>query len=351
MNTKAKTMLLTAAVAAPCSMVQAQTTLLDQQPSQAAVLHDSLGIESNCDNFVVPAAGAILDTVTWWGTWNTFGLPLPDTFDIQVLADNGGAPGAAIASFPGTVPTVTATGPLLVTLAGAFNPEYELKVNLPSSVSLTAGTYWLEIFSTNAGGGTDTFLWEMAPLDPINGAPCMAWSLQTPGVNWVTCTALPETDMALMLEGTVGADNTGSAYCFGDATGAFCPCAAFAGSGEGCMTTSGTGATLTGSGHADVGGSGFTLTVTGGPANKPGLIFQGDNQIANPIGDGILCATGNVIRYAVNPLDASGSTSGSGFEVNAASGQTVNYQYWFRDTGNPCGGGFNFTGAWTVTWL
>jgi hypothetical protein len=29
---------------------------------------------------------------------------------------------------------------------------------------------------------------------------------------------------------------------------------------------------------------------------------------------------------------------------------TRNYQYWFRDTGNPCGGQFNFSNGWTVTW-
>jgi hypothetical protein len=151
-----------------------------------------------------------------------------------------------------------------------------------------------------------------------------------------------------------GASNSGSAYCFGDGSGTLCPCAALGGAGEGCLTTSGTGATLAGSGNADVGSDSLVLTVTGGPANKPGIFFQGNSQLnggnGNPAGDGILCTAGGTIRYSVNPLDASGSTSQSGFGVNAGAGLTRNYQYWFRDTGNPCGGQFNFTNAWSVTW-
>ncbi len=143
---------------------------------------------------------------------------------------------------------------------------------------------------------------------------------------------------------------TGAAYCFGDGTGVLCPCATFSGPGEGCPTTSGTGATLSGAGSAMVGNDSLVLSVSGGPANKPGLFFQANNQLANPAGDGILCAAGSTIRYAVNPLDAAGATSQGGFGLNAAPGLTRNYQYWFRDTGNPCGGGFNFSNGWSQPW-
>ena len=144
--------------------------------------------------------------------------------------------------------------------------------------------------------------------------------------------------------------NSGMAYCFGDGTGGVCPCAAFGGAGEGCLTTSGSGATLAASGSADVGNDTFQLDVTGAPANKPGLFFQGINQIANPAGDGLLCAAGATIRYGVNSTDASGAVTQGGFAINASAGQTLNYQYWFRDTGNTCGGGFNFSNGWAVTW-
>jgi hypothetical protein len=157
-------------------------------------------------------------------------------------------------------------------------------------------------------------------------------------------------DLEVDLQGVA----TGSAYCFGDGTGALCPCAAFGGAGEGCLTTSGKGAALSGAGNASVGADSFVLSVSGGPANKPGIFFQGNNQLGggngNPAGDGLLCTSGGTIRYSVNPLDAGGATSQGGFGVNAAPGVTRNYQYWFRDTGNACGGGFNFTNGWSQPW-
>jgi hypothetical protein len=153
---------------------------------------------------------------------------------------------------------------------------------------------------------------------------------------------------------TSTSQNSGTAYCFGDGTGSACPCAGFGGPGEGCITTSGSGATLVGTGDAAVVSDTLLLSVSGGPANKPGIFFQGNNQLGggngNPAGDGLLCTAGGTIRYSVNPLDATGATSQTGFGVNAGAGLTRNYQYWFRDTGNACGGQFNFTNGWTVTW-
>ena len=143
---------------------------------------------------------------------------------------------------------------------------------------------------------------------------------------------------------------TGSAYCFGDGSGAACPCGANGNPGEGCMTTSGTGARLTGTGEANLGSGTFTLTVSGAPANKPGLFFQGTNQLANPVGDGILCSNMSVRRYTVNMTDGAGTAVQEGLGANAAPGTSLNYQYWFRDPGNTCGGLFNFSNAWTVTW-
>ena len=148
-----------------------------------------------------------------------------------------------------------------------------------------------------------------------------------------------------------GGGNTGAAYCFGDGTGTACPCGAFGGTGEGCLTTSGTGATLVASGNADVANDTFQLDVSGAPANKPGIFFQGTNQLTNvTAGDGVLCSNSN-LRYGVNATDGSGNVTQTGFGANASAGQALNYQYWFRDTGNTCGaGGFNFTNGWAVTW-
>ena len=149
---------------------------------------------------------------------------------------------------------------------------------------------------------------------------------------------------------TGGGPSSGTAYCFGDGTGATCPCSATGAAGAGCLTTSGTGVTLVGTGTPDVNNDSFVLSVSGGPANKPGIFFQGTNQLSSPAGDGVLCSNATK-RFGVNSLDANGAATQSGFGAFATGGGSLNYQYWFRDPANACGGGFNFSGGWVVTWL
>ncbi len=150
-------------------------------------------------------------------------------------------------------------------------------------------------------------------------------------------------------------NTTGNAYCFGDGSGAVCPCAAFGLAGEGCANTGGGGATLTGSGNACVQGDSLAFDVTGVPGAKPGLILRGDSQIANPAGDGILCTAGGSQRSQVQVTNA-GSTSftdfnGQPFGAVANIGAPTNFQFWYRDPANTCSGaGFNFSNAWTVTY-
>jgi hypothetical protein len=151
----------------------------------------------------------------------------------------------------------------------------------------------------------------------------------------------------IQIEGGTG--NSGMGYCFGDGTGASCPCSAFGATGSGCANSTGNGALLAASGSANVNADTLVLAVTGGPPNKPGLFFQGSNQLANPVGDGVLCSNSN-LRYVVNSTDATGALSQAGFGANSAMAQTLNYQYWYRDPGGSCGGGFNFTNGWVVTW-
>jgi len=148
---------------------------------------------------------------------------------------------------------------------------------------------------------------------------------------------------------TAGEPITGNAYCFGDGSGAACPCGAVGNPGEGCMNTSGTGANLVGTGEADLGEETFILTVSGAPPATLGLFFQGTTQFANPLGDGILCSNANV-RYGHHATDGQGNAVQAGLGENASAGEVLNYQFWFRDPGNSCGGGFNFSNAWTVTW-
>jgi predicted carbohydrate-binding protein with CBM5 and CBM33 domain len=158
----------------------------------------------------------------------------------------------------------------------------------------------------------------------------------------------------LMIEPAGG---PGTNYCFGDGTGAACPCGTNGNPGEGCMNTSGAGATLSASGNASIGGDTFQLDISGVPGNKPGLILRGANQLAgNPAGDGLLCTSGQTARSHVQVTSA-GNTTFTDFQGNPFGsssygiGVPTNYQFWYRDPGNPCSGaGFNFSNACAVTW-
>ncbi len=332
-----------------------QVTLLNQPPTQTFSLLDTLGVESNADQFVLGGLDSYdLEEVKWWGTWTASGILVPDTFDLLVHTNDssgpfGDVPGTMIASFSGLVPTVVPTGVTMPTLSGLL-PEFELSVVLPTPVTVTPGTYWVEIYSTASSGSGEQFAWENAAQDLVLGGPCLSWSSTTPGTNWNACTPFPETDMAIELTGSLTIINQGAGYCYGDGSGGVCPCAAFGGAGEGCLNTTGSGATLVGTGNAILASDGFVLDVMGAPANKPGLFFQGVNQLAVPAGDGLLCSNSS-LRYGVNATDANGNVTQTGFGANAMPGQALNYQYWYRDTGNVCNsGGFNFTNGWAVTW-
>ncbi len=153
-----------------------------------------------------------------------------------------------------------------------------------------------------------------------------------------------------------GSLNTGAAFCFGDGTGAACPCAN-GGLGEGCQNSTGGGATLTGFGHASFTNDGLGFSVSGAPAGNPGLILRGTNMIANPVGDGILCMSQGVKRSQVTVTSPAGTATythfnGQGFGSVGLNNAPTNFQFYYRDVAGSCtGAGFNFTNAWTVTYL
>jgi len=157
--------------------------------------------------------------------------------------------------------------------------------------------------------------------------------------------------------------NSGDGYCFGDGTGALCPCLLHGNIGEGCANTTGLGgARLSAQGSASFSMDSFELVVSGMPGGKPGLAVKGTVQLGggngNPVGDGLLC-TAPQLRSQVIVSDSSGSLimdnwRGQPFGTfpNAANaGMPTYYQWWYRDAMNPCtGSGFNFSNGWTVEW-
>ena len=155
-------------------------------------------------------------------------------------------------------------------------------------------------------------------------------------------------------------DDAGAAFCFGDGFGTPCPCNQFGDALEGCANSSGRGSTLTGVGNTDLSGETFQLRVLGAAPGVPGLLLRGANQVAGGLGtvagDGLLCVAGQTGRSHVQVTSAGGWTVFDRFgaqSLGAASygaGVPTNYQFWYRDNANLCGGGFNFSSAWTVVW-
>ena len=143
-------------------------------------------------------------------------------------------------------------------------------------------------------------------------------------------------------------EGPGELYCAGDGSSGLCPCLYFGGAGEGCLHSAGSGARLAGSGYANVAADSFQLEVQGGPPGRPGLLVSGLAPTSAPLGDGLLCLQTQV-RYAPVQLDALGEASYSQLGFTSLAGSTVHYQFAFRDAG-PCGGSFNLSSAWRVTW-
>jgi hypothetical protein len=148
----------------------------------------------------------------------------------------------------------------------------------------------------------------------------------------------------------------GEAYCFGDGSGAPCPCGNDGAAGRGCgNSASPQGAELSAFGSASLSAGDLVLRGTGLVGAQPGLFFQGESSLAGqPFGDGLRCAGSNVVRIeTVTPADGEAlSTVDVGLAGGVAPGETRFYQLWYRDpgSGSPCGAGYNLTNGLEIVW-
>lgn len=144
---------------------------------------------------------------------------------------------------------------------------------------------------------------------------------------------------------------SGAVYVFGGgALGApYCP-----------LTTNsaGAGASISLQGSASVAANNAVLSISGAPLNQPGLFFYGIQQVQVAFGNGHRCVGGAVVRLGP-PVVSDGAGDVSRIVDNMESviassalpllsGETRNFQYWFRD---PSGGpiGLNLSNALSIT--
>lgn len=144
-----------------------------------------------------------------------------------------------------------------------------------------------------------------------------------------------------------------SPYCFGDGSGAPCPCGnpSLPGGQAGCANSTGSGAHLGGAGTTRVTSDDLELLAGGLVPGQPAIAFAGGSKIGMgngaPFGDGLRCAGTNVVRLGWRTASASGEANwgpglGSLGKWSAGSGRY--FQTYYRDpVSGPCGFGFNST--------
>ncbi|MCB9915243.1 MAG: hypothetical protein H6828_08850 [Planctomycetes bacterium] len=143
----------------------------------------------------------------------------------------------------------------------------------------------------------------------------------------------------------------GSAYCFGDGSGALCPCGNAGAADEGCANGTGAGAKLATFGSPVVPADDVVFHATQLPPGQPCLLFAGLNATnggaGTVFGDGLRCAGGGVKRLGVSHANASGAASwgpGLGAQGGWLAGETRRFQAWYRDpAGSACGTAFNLS--------
>jgi hypothetical protein len=153
------------------------------------------------------------------------------------------------------------------------------------------------------------------------------------------------------------------AYCFGDGSGAACPCAneATPGSGTGCLDSFGLGGRLVSSGIASLSADTLALQATEMPATSPALYFQGSVRVNGGagavLGDGLRCAGGSTIRLGTKPNSSGASQYPTGADPaihvqgNVATSGVRFYQVIYRNNAAFCTSStFNLTNGVEISW-
>jgi len=152
---------------------------------------------------------------------------------------------------------------------------------------------------------------------------------------------------------------SGSGSCY--AYEVRCPCRSSASTSEGCPNSTGSGATLTGSGSSSLATGDFRLIGHGLPRGATSLLLRGSERMrggaSRPFGDGVLCLTGDVVQAQVVRASSVGAVTvpcapASLAALSLSQGSSLaHYQLWYRDDGSSCTrNGLNSTNVWSLRW-
>ncbi len=171
------------------------------------------------------------------------------------------------------------------------------------------------------------------------------------------CPTLPSCDSgaAYFFEFAPGATQYGSC-------GSGAPCANSDGHG-GCRNSTGQGGVLGAFGTNSVAADDLVLEARWLPPSVNAIAFMGRGSTSVILGDGLRVAApgfgSSLYRFSVHPAGADGVLQyGPGLVASTQSyppagqiqsGQTWNFQVWYRNVGGPCGSGSNTTNGLSVT--
>jgi|GEM_PF-1469968 len=154
-------------------------------------------------------------------------------------------------------------------------------------------------------------------------------------------------------------------FCDGSGTqfgGSDCPCNNNGGIGEGCDNGTGQGGLLSATGIPSISNDTLTLTASQIPNNAPGFFWYAKTQPGQsqggqgvPFAMGLRCISNPTLLRKLNnggtiPLQGDPAIS---VTLPIDAGDTTYFQYWYRNTGGPCGvgsGGANATNGIEVVW-
>lgn len=181
-----------------------EPTCLEQMPNlDNGIFSDTdcdacgTGLQVLAENFVFSAETNIA-SLTFWGGYYPSNINMDDCFTVIFREDLGGVPGDEI----DRVDCIPAdekedTGRDLFGV-----DEYIYTIN--TSMTLPAGTFFVEIYNNTEGNG-DSWFWETGDLDPENGIMGQAWTTTIPEEPWNYDSA---TDMGLIISCGGGEEET-----------------------------------------------------------------------------------------------------------------------------------------------
>jgi Tol biopolymer transport system component len=298
------------------------------------------------------------------GTFDVFVRDLQGGITSLASADSGGA----IGNGQSLLPTISSDGRFVAFYSEATNlvagdvngfGDIFLRDRLVGATSLASVSTGGVQGNSNAGNGTAD-----AATSPVSAEGRFIVFVSAAS-NLVAGDTNGAVDVFLRDRGTAAAF---TAFCFGDGTGAACPCANSGAPGHGCENSATTGgAVLSGSGVASLAADTAHLLATGEKPTATSVLLQGNATVSSlHYGDGLRCVGGTLKRlYSHNAVGGAVSMpQGADLAISVRSaaagdviqaGSTRSYQIYYRDPSttfcpSPNGSTFNISNAIAIAW-